>query len=742
MTKTLSNRRLGIGYAATIFLSAFLLFQVQPLIGKYILPWFGGTPSVWTTCMLFFQILLFGGYLYAHLITTRFTPRWQLYTHIALIAAALFTLPIVPNSNWKPTGAEEPISRIVILLVTSVGLPFFVVSSTGPLLQGWFARSFPGRSPYRLYALSNLGSLLALVSYPFVIEPAFPTSEQAGYWSWGFVVFALGCAWCGMRAMNATASMSDNIVSQTDAETPKSAVRNAWARQATANIELDCEPPTWGTRVMWFLLAMAASEMLLATTNQVCMDVASVPFLWVLPLTLYLLSFILCFDGEIWYTRRIYAIGVFVSMGTITKILYAGMGVDIKLQVLVLFSGLFFCAMFCHGELARLKPHPRYLTSFYLLLSAGGAAGGLFVGAVAPLIFVDFLELPIGMIGCCVLLMIIYWRDPGSPVYRGRRAWLWAFPIVGLLVLTAFLAWHTPDTRNVIADRARIIAESLGRKTIPQTRNVIIAQTRNFYGVLRVKDHDTNSAKLHWRELLHGRTLHGVQFVQGDNRRVHTTYYSHDSGVGRILAARNPLQPKRVGVVGLGVGTLASYGMPGDVYRFYEINPDVIRLAREQFYYLSDCRADVEMELGDARLSMEREEPQHFDVLVLDAFSSDAIPVHLLTVEAVEIYLKHLVDDGVLAIHISNGHFDLRPVVEAIADRFSLAVVDVQTDYVDVQTEHHERDELKRSTSKWLLLSADPSALTVGGLQDAARKRQHRRILWTDRHSNLFEVLY
>ena len=694
MQYDLRSRSHAFAYAVTIFSSAFLLFQVQPLISKSILPWFGGTPAVWTTCMLFFQLLLFAGYAYAHFTIRRCSPGWQAIVHIVLLACALLLLPITPDAGWKPTGSEQPTLRIAALLLVSVGLPFFIVSSTGPLLQGWFSRTQPGSSPYRLYALSNLGSLLALISYPFVFEPAFATKMQGVIWSWGFLFFAICCGTCAIWMWRRSSTRSSDV----RAPAPVDEIAHAAA-------------PNWGDRLLWFALAMAASVMLLATTNQVCMDVAAVPFLWVLPLTLYLVSFILCFDSDRWYSRRLFTVAAAVSTVTVSTVLLKGAGVSLLAQVLIYFSALFFCAMVCHGELVRLKPAARHLTGFYLVIAAGGAAGGLFVGLLAPMLFPAFLELHVGILGCCVLTLIIFFRDRSWVLHSGRPRWAW----VGMMLAVAGLA-------------------AVLRVQASETLDDAVSVSRNFYGVLRVVEEHQQDPGQHRFKLMHGRIMHGVQFVDESKRFEPTAYYGCRSGVGRALAgnAARPSGPQRVGVVGLGVGTLATYARHGDTYRFYEINPEVVRLAEKHFSYLSHCPGNVEIVLGDARLSLEQEPPQRFDLLALDAFSGDAIPTHLLTAEAFGIYLKHLAPSGVLAVHISNLHFDLQPVVAAAAEQHQLATVAIL----------EPGDEaIGTWTSLWMLVSRQAERLDSETIQEDALPPVTQTILWTDDRSNLFEIL-
>ena len=686
------------GFALTILLSSFLIFQVQPLISKYILPWYGGTPGVWTACMLFFQVLLFAGYAYAHLSIRTLTPAVQCGLHLGLIALALVLMPITPDASWKPAGPENPTWRILGLLMTCVGLPYFILSSTGPLLQAWFSRTSPGESPYRLYALSNLGSVAGLVSYPFLVEPALSAEAQALVWSWSFGLFALFCAVCAVRNWKFAAPQQD---------LPASAALEGGSTMAGG---ADQTPPAAGVRWLWFCLSACASIMLLATTNQVCLDVAVIPFLWVLPLSLYLVSFILCFDHERWYPRRMYACALALSMVCLCYLIYEGQNASVLAQIVVHFAALFFCCMVCHGELVRLKPSPKYLTSFYLSSSAGGAAGGVLVGLVAPFVFHRYIELHLGMLACCLMVLIVFFRDKNWVLYHGRPRWVWVCLIIGFFGLARALRAHAGEVLE-------------GELTV----------SRNFYGVLRVTEGDTNDPAKHSRMLIHGRILHGRQPVAPERRRIPTAYYGEQSGAG--LALRNCGPNKKVGVVGLGIGTLAAYGQPGDTFRFYEINQDVIRLAREYFTYIDDCQARTDLILGDARLSMESEPPQAFDVLVLDAFSSDAIPAHLLTQEAFAIYLKHLKPGGVIAVHITNRHFALQPVVAAAAEQFGLTAVKIHS---------QDNDERLQSRADWMLVTRDKALLATPDIAAAtlATETSSRRVrLWTDNHSNMIEIM-
>ncbi len=669
-----------IVYAATIFLSAFLLFQVQPLIAKIILPWFGGSAAVWTTCMLFFQLLLLAGYVYSHAYVRLQIPARR-HMHIALLAVAAAALPLAAGTAWKPEGGEDPTWRILGLLATSVGLPYFVLSTTGPLVQAWYARSHEGAAPYRLFALSNLGSMLALLSYPLAVEPLLTLGTQAAIWSGAFVLFALTCAMLAWRSKGAEA-------------------------QHLAGGESGRPGP--GLQALWAGLACCASVLLLAFTGHMTLNIAAIPFLWVLPLALYLLSFVLCFEASGWYRRWLFL-----------PLLGAGLaGVCVTLSrsnpsiwtLIPLYSATLFAAcMVCHGELARSKPHPQHLTGFYLMLALGGAAGGVLVGLVAPNVFEDLYELPIGMLALCVLVIAALLRDRAS-LLHGR----WGIPAgTVLLALSAALAVTLFRTYSENSADTRVTS-------------------RNFYGVLNVRDSGEGPDAM--RALSHGTIIHGKQFLEPERRDWPTSYYGLRSGIGLALLDARGHGPLRVGVVGLGAGTLAAYGRTGDVFRFYDINSDVVELARSEFTFLKDSRAKVEVALGDARLSLEREPARNFDVLALDAFSSDAIPVHLLTVEAFRTYLRHMKPGGILAVHISNRYLDLVPVVQQAARRLSLELRQVEND---------DDDDAGVYRSDWMLVSASPAAFEGKELKEAAERIDAvpRVKLWTDDYSDLYRIL-
>jgi hypothetical protein len=699
-------------------LGAFLLFQVQFILAKRLLPWFGGVPAVWTTCLLFFQVALLLGYLYAHAVG-RLPPRRQRDVHVALLSAALVLLamragswpsPLTPGDGWKPDPAAEPLPRLLWLLTASVGLPYLVLASTGPLLQSWFARLFPERSPYRLFALSNLGSLLGLLSYPFAVEPWLSIAGQGWLWTVGFLVFAMGSARTALAFGRAA------IPEPAAPAVPEPA---APAIPSPLVHAVPAPPVPLILRVLWFGLSAAMSTLLLAVTSQICQDVAVIPFLWVLPLGLYLLSFVLCFEYERFHRREVWFGAVVVTAAGVVYALQHGTDLGIATQVAFYSAALFAYGMACHGELARLKPEAARLTSFYLTVAAGGAAGGLFAGVLAPRIFLGFWELHLALLGAAVLLVAALLVDPESWLSVGTPARMWTSRVtvyVWLGVLTGVLG---ADARN-------------GLRGAGLTR-------RGFFGVLSVALENRGDPD-EWRKLRHGRIAHGLQFTAPARRREPTTYYGPKSGAGLALR-RHPRrlrgEPLRVGLVGLGVGTLVAYAQKGDVVRVYEIDPEVLRLSTGEdpaFTFVRDAPAEVTTVLGDARLSLEREGPQSFDVLALDAFSSDAIPVHLLTREAVALYLRHLRGpDSVVAVHVSNKYLDLKPVVRALAGALGLRAALVDS-----------RGTGAVWSADWVLLLRDPSLLLDPEVDKATLPLvvdEPGLPLWTDDYSNLLRVL-
>jgi spermidine synthase len=674
----------GVGlliYALAIFAGAFLLFIVQPILAKIILPWFGGAAGVWTASMLFFQAVLLLGYLYACWTVRCLQPKAQALLHLALLGASVLVLPVRPDASWQPTGNEEPVFRILGLLGACVGLPYFLLSATGPLLQAWYARSYRVAFPYRFFALSNLGCLLALLAYPVIIEPFVTTRWQVRTWSWAYVGFLVLCSAAAL-VYRASGSRQGEVAEQADRGGPP---RLGWKRP-----------------VLWVALAACGSTLLLAVTSHLSQNVAPVPLLWIAPLSVYLLSFVLCFDREGWYRLGLFRWLLPVVLVSLCLGLFRGdWAMSLKLGIPLFVVGLFVCCMFCHGELARTKPSSEQLTSFYLMVALGGALGGLFTSVVATRLLPGPFELQIG-IAACAMLALVRLYGYSSPKH---------LIVLGLLMLLAFV----------------------GTVKFRASASGIRVMVRNFYGSLWVKDSDGGDGEEAARVLYHGPIIHGAQFLSAARAREATTYYGLQSGVGLALQhRRRPNQ--RIGVIGLGVGTLATYGRPGDYFRFYEINPLVVQLAGSQFWFLRDSEARCEVVLSDARVALEREPAQQFDVLVVDAFSGDSIPVHLMTRQAFELYFRHLKQDGVLAVHISNLYVDLAPLLRKMA-----AVLGKQARLIQNWSDPQQQI----LTATWMLMSTEANSLPEPPLEAALSRPEKRSDprLWTDDYSNLLAVL-
>lgn len=680
-------------YACTIFLSAFLLFAVQPMIGKIILPWFGGSAAVWSTCLLFFQAALLGGYLYADRCTRSLKPKRQAALHIALMAISLALLPILPSPGWRPSHAGDPSLRILLLLTATIGLPYVLLSTTSPLLQAWYVAAKPGAIPYRLFALSNFGSLLALLSYPFLVEPAFTTHVQAYSWSIIYVAFVGICAAVAWGALRAT---------------PQKAHEGAASPPGPGS-----SAPSWTLRALWTALAACASTLLLAITNHLSQNVAPIPFLWVLPLAAYLLSFILCFERDKVYHRGVFLPLLALALTGAAYAIYTKQGnLDITWVIPVFVAALFVCCMVCHGEVARLKPDPQHLTGFYLMISLGGTLGGLFVAIVAPHIFHTYLELPLAMVACSALAGAVLFISPQK--WRGK---IGATPVrIAMLAFTVLLAGYL-GYEQYLSDQVFRMSE------------------RNFYGVLRVRDIPEGDETTPVRRLIYGTINHGTQLLDAADRDEPTSYYGPYSGMGRAMTYLQKRGPVRVGIVGLGAGVTASFCRAGDMFRFYEINPLTLSIANTWFTFLRDCKADHQVLLGDARLTLESQPSQQFDLMAVDAFTSDAIPVHLLTHEAFALYFRHLKPSGILAVHVSNRYLDLVPVVARNAH-------DLGKTAMDVDDEDEDLDYL--ASSDWVLVSGDGAIFRDAAFQSSsvapAEMRANLRP-WTDDYSNLFQIL-
>jgi hypothetical protein len=680
-----------LAFQLTVTLGAFLLFLVQPMAARFLLPWFGGAPSVWSTCLLFFQAALLAGYGYAHL-ARRLGPRRQAQVHIALLVLAIATLPITPSAAWKPEDAGTPAGRILLLLTATVGLPYVLLAATAPMVQDWLAHT--RRTPYRLYALSNLGSLLGLVAYPAAVERFFRLQTQSILWSAGFVVFCCACAWSAVRMIRLDERSGGEAGSAIDPIAATSVTR--------------------GDAVMWILLSCCGSGLLLAATNELCQNVAVVPLLWIVPLTCYLLTFILCFAG--FYHRWVWMPILLAGIGAIAWLARDVYAASFPVQLAALVGVLIAGCMVCHGELVRIRPAASRLTSFYLAIAAGGSAGGLAVALGAPVLLDRLWEFPFFAVLPLFLLLVSLYRDAESPLYRGGRRFAWA------ALAAAFIG-------------AVVAAAMPG----PADDTVEIARTRNFYGILSVTD-DRLAGKWGLRRLRNGRILHGAQFVDPEQRTQATTYYGEGSGVEvaiRQHPRRRAGQPLRIGVVGLGAGTIAAWGQPGDRLRFFEINPAAVDFARRYFTFLADSRATVDVVVGDARLSIERELREGvgrraYDVLAIDAFSGDAIPVHLLTREAFALYVDALREDGVLAVHVTNHFLDLKAVVRGLAKEAGRQVVEIERD-----------DDFLRGIdgNTWMLVTGNAAMVAAANAGATPESPDAKALVWTDAFSSLLQVL-
>jgi hypothetical protein len=669
-------------YAATIFLSAFLLFLVQPIIARQILPWFGGAASVWAVCLVFFQSMLLAGYAYADWTSRRLSPHAQAKIHIALLMLSLLLLPIVPDARWKPGGETDaaPMLAILCLLGVTIGLPYFLLAATSPLLQAWYWRHFRHAAPYRLFALSNFASLLALLSYPVAIEPWLRSTVQSAGWSALYGVFALLCAaaaWTSARAAGA-------------------------ANIQPAHTDPDNAPaPGLAQRVTWIAYAAMGSCLLLAVTNHLTQNIASIPFLWLAPLSLYLITFILCFDHPRWYARPVF---IALMSALLPAMAWYGDSLDLYLAAPLYVAGLFVCCMFCHGELYRLRPLPLYLTTFYLMIAIGGALGALLIGIAAPLLLKGYFELGITLAACALLLA---W----NALAAGRWYVLPAFAVV-------------------------CVTGGLVVKSVAEYRNDVRVMVRNFYGVVRTRDFPD---PVPFRVMYHGAINHGGQLLAPDLRRRPSTYFGPTSGYGRAFSSLPP-GPRRVGVIGLGAGAIAAYARQGDRFRFYEIDPQVAAVAMMEFSFLKDSPAQIDVVLGDGRLSLEREPAQHFDLLAIDAFAGDSIPMHLLTREAMAVYVKHLAPGGVMVFQATNRFVSIAPVVERLASAFGMTAVMVVD---EPDNSYSSGPDYWLSATDQIIVTRNRAVLDSSSLKLVAEPLPRNPMfrVWTDDFYNLLSVL-
>lgn len=694
----------GILCCVSTLLSAFLVFQVQPIVGKSMLPLFGGGHSVWTVCLVFFQFALLVGYLYAHVLAKFLTPSQQAATHVLLVLLAFLFLPLSPTAGWLGSAAE-PGFVLTFLLASNVAAPYVLLAATSPLLQSWYAAIYPGKIPYRLYALSNLGSLVALLSYPLIVEPTLGVTTQRQIWSVGFVLFAVctGALAIGLRGWT-----------------------KGFELEATTNDSPRANPVGLMTRVRWIALAAFGSMALVATSNHISVETAVTPLLWLAPLSLYLVTFIIAFERPNWYAPRWWGLACVLSMlafmlhlcdtWTPQDDVLAWFGLDdgilkgsLLYRVTVSIGSMFFLCQLCHGELHRRRPANEHLTSFYLHLAAGGAMGGLFVSLFCPILFNSFYETKL-MIGFAIgLALWLLMRD-------GERHWKIPGTAVGVIV-------------GVLG----MFAVGLAYNEVSNADHGPLYQQRNFHGVARVTQFSDETGS--GNGLHHGGTLHGFQYHADDKSKEPTIYYSRDSGVGLAFNALSDRENLRVGAVGLGVGTVAAYGRKGDQFHFFEIDRLIVGIADFAFSYLKDTAAETEITIGDARITLEKQPDNAFDLLVLDAFNGDSVPTHLLTREAFEEYRRVVDSDGVIALHISNRVLNLLPVVAAGADYLQMPMV---------YMESKESTSLGSASAKWVLMSNDKSILDDSGVQRAIESHEKLstpRVIWTDERNSLLSVI-
>jgi len=668
-------------YAGTIFLSAFLLFLVQPIIAKQILPWFGGSSAVWTTCLVFFQSTLLAGYAYADL-TKRLGQKRQTWLHVALMVVSLVSLPILASEAWKPVGDEEPIGRILLLLTVTIGLPYFLLSTTTPLLQTWYWQRFRSGVPYRLFALSNFASLLALLGFPVLFEPWLDMNALGWGWSAIYACFVVVCAGTGWLSLKA---LRDNPMP---------------AATAQSSADAAATRPSLATQAQWLALSGMGSVMLLAISNHITQNIASVPFMWVVPLSLYLITFILCFDHPRWYVRWLY-IGLLVPGLPLMAWKISSLSLSVAAPLYLV--GLFVACMFCHGELARLKPDPRHLSRFYLMMSVGGALGAVLIAIVAPLTLSGYFELNITLVAMALLVMM---------QLNGKQL------LIGVAVVFA-TSWYATQGMLEYKGEMRVME-------------------RDFYGVVRIRDREYDGTD--YRAMLHGSIIHGGQLLGDKFKNTPADYFSPTSGYGRMFAALNEIAPgpRRLGIIGLGAGVVAAYGRQGDEIVFYEISPKVIEIEKREFTFLSDTKAKTSVIIGDGRLSLEREAPRGYKVLGIDAFSGDSIPMHLITREAMALYVRHLAPDGVIMFQATNRYINLMPVIKRLAMEVGMEAVLVSDDPTNTGGASYWN-----SSTDQVIVTRNKALLAHPALKDVMQQISDRKDLptFTDSHHNLFRIL-
>jgi len=687
-------------FTYTIFISALLLFQIQPMIAKYILPWYGGSAAVWSTCMLFFQSGLLIGYGYAHLITKYLSNKNQVRVHLTLLLLSLISIPITPHQWISPESIEAPTFGILALLGLSVGFPYIMVSTTGPLLQYWFSLFEKKKSPYRLYALSNLGSLIGLFTYPLIVEPYFELKTQTWIWSVGYLLFI---TLCGMIVFRLWKFKPVNEIKLQEKAEKKSSLF---------------------VKVLWLLLAFMGTSTLLSMTNKLTQDIVVVPFLWIIPLSLYLISFIIAFDNPKWYNRKIFLPAFLIVLAIILKkqidFSLNDKEMSIEATIFLYCIGVFIICMVLHGELARLKPGKSLLTFYYFMISIGGVLGGVFINLIVPEIFKGYWENYVSFIGTVFLIAIVLYRDKEVIKNGFRRI---------LLVSATAIIFLT-------------VVFSLNKEYRSFNDNVI-ASTRNFYGVLKVLEADKGT--FNWQRLIfHGDIMHGMQFMDTSFKGMPVAYYGQKSGMGLALSLF-PTRSKanypgmKVGMIGLGAGSISVYGTDRDLYKFYEINPLVYTLAKDYFTYLDNFKGKLEVKYGDGRIILAKELSENvnnnFDVLAVDAFSGDAIPTHLLTTEAGKLYMQHLNKNGILAFNITNKYLNLLPVLAGLAESLNKPM------YYFFQ----EADGSSLVSAMWVLITENTEFINNPVVKEQIQSMDYstvQKVKWTDNYSSILPLFW
>ena len=730
-----------ICYAITLFVSAFLLFLIQPMAGKMLLPLYGGTPAIWNACMVFFQAALLLGYGYAHLVVKYLGSRRQSWVHLLLMLTGLLTLPLAFNNSALPPADIDPTAFLLYQLTIRVGLPFFIISSSAPVLQRWFSQTNhpAAEDPYFLYAASNVGSLLALLGYPLVVEPLLALDRQSLWWSAGYGLLIVLVATCRLWLIarhKAPTEVDKQMVDTALEDTPS---------------------PSCRLQLFWMFCAFVPSSMMLGTTTFITTNLAAIPLMWVFPLALYLTTFILVFARkQLLPHALVVRLMPFAAIAFAPLFFWSIRGSEFILILLHL--GMFFLtSLFCHGELAASRPHPSHLTGFYLWMSVGGVLGGIFNALLAPVLFDRVIEYPLGLLLACLLLPRVFSNKDRVKTRIGdvTRPLVLALIVIGMLRITAPLAQENHHTvfflifatsglvcfsfkerRWRFALGFAILLLAMGH-VADQVKGQQVYASRNFFGVKRVVANTQQGI----RYLYHGTTVHGSQWLDSEHGRTPLTYYHRSGPVGDIFDELASTENKdQVAIIGLGVGSLASYAHPGEYFTFYEIDPEVERIARDErfFGFLNTMQGHLEVVIGDGRLSLAQAKPGAFDIILLDAFSSDAIPVHLITREAVALYLDKLQTQGLLVFHISNRYLNLEPLMAGLSAEFGLRCL-IRKDSANA----HDPDQAGKLPSVYAVMGRPGSAIQhLAGnpnWQPIGPGTEH--IVWTDQFSNLIHLM-